>query len=121
MSAFTNKVAAITGGNSGSGLATAREFSRRGAKVVLRGRDERTLAAAATSLRGEALAVRADVSRLVLVAFDLDPAWLTVPPLDGLEPPHLRAALAAVDAELTAGGVGGREPPSRWPTSWPSP
>ena len=68
MSAFTNKVAVITGGNSGIGLATAKEFSRRGAKVVLSGRDERTLAEAATAIGGEALAVRADVSRLA----DLD-------------------------------------------------
>src|SRR6202011_26209 len=40
-------------------------------------------------------------------AFGLDPARLTVPPLDGLDLPHLRAALWAVDAELTAGGAGG--------------
>ena len=44
MSAFTNKVAVITGGNSGIGLATAKEFSRCGAKVVISGRDEKTLA-----------------------------------------------------------------------------
>lgn len=62
------KVAVLTGGNSGIGLATATEFSRRGAKVVLSGRDERTLAEAATSLGGQAVAVRADVSRLA----DLD-------------------------------------------------
>src|SRR5262249_47551930 len=33
---------------------------------------------------------------------------LTLPPLDGLDLPHLRAAMGAVDAELTAGGAGGR-------------
>jgi AraC family transcriptional regulator len=44
----------------------------------------------------------------VAESFDLDPARLTVPPLDGLDLPHLRTAMLAVDAELTAGGIGGR-------------
>ena len=48
------------------------------------------------------------VARVAAEAFDLDPARLTVPPLDGLDLPHLRAAMWAVDAELTAGGAGGR-------------
>ena len=50
------------------------------------------------------------VARVAGEAFGLDPARLTVPPLDGLDLPHLRAAMWAVDAELTAGGVGGVEP-----------
>jgi AraC family transcriptional regulator len=33
---------------------------------------------------------------------------LTVPPLDALNLPHLRAAMGAVEAELTSGGAGGR-------------
>jgi AraC family transcriptional regulator len=48
------------------------------------------------------------VGRVGAEAFDLDPARLTVPPLDGLDHPHLRAAMGAVDAELTAGAAGGR-------------
>ena len=48
------------------------------------------------------------VARVAALAFDLDPARLTVPPLDGLDLPQLRAAMLAVEAELTAGGAGGR-------------
>src|SRR5262249_54637512 len=47
------------------------------------------------------------VARVAAEAFDLDPARLIVPPLDGLHLPHLRVAMVAVDAELTAGGAGG--------------
>ena len=47
------------------------------------------------------------VSRVAAEEFDLDPAQWTIPPLDGLDLPHLRAAMWAVDAELTAGGAGG--------------
>ena len=43
------------------------------------------------------------VARVAVEAFDLDPARTTVPPLDGLDLPHLRAAMGAVDAELTDG------------------
>jgi NAD(P)-dependent dehydrogenase (short-subunit alcohol dehydrogenase family) len=68
MNTFTNKVAVVTGGNSGIGLATAQEFSRRGAKVVISGRDEKTLAEAAKAIGGDTLASRGDVSRLT----DLD-------------------------------------------------
>jgi hypothetical protein len=33
---------------------------------------------------------------------------MTVPPLDGPDVPHLRAMMLVVDAEMTAGGAGGR-------------
>jgi AraC family transcriptional regulator len=48
------------------------------------------------------------VARVAAEVFGLDPARLTLPPLDALDLPHLRAAMIAVDAELTAGGAGGR-------------
>src|SRR5262249_13522272 len=38
------------------------------------------------------------VARVAAEAFDLDPARLIVPPLDGLHLPHLRVAMVAVDA-----------------------
>src|SRR5215471_5663480 len=47
------------------------------------------------------------VARVSAEAFGFDPARLTVPPLDGLDLPHLRAAMGAVDAELLSGGAGG--------------
>jgi AraC family transcriptional regulator len=48
------------------------------------------------------------VARVAGEAFGLDPARLTVPPLDALDLPHLRAAMLAADAELTAEGAGGQ-------------
>jgi AraC family transcriptional regulator len=47
------------------------------------------------------------VARVAAEAFGLDPARLTVPPLDCLDLPPVRAAMGAVDAELTAGDAGG--------------
>jgi AraC family transcriptional regulator len=48
------------------------------------------------------------VARVGAEEFGLDPARLTVPPLDGVDQPRLRAAMLAVDAELTTGGAGGQ-------------
>jgi AraC family transcriptional regulator len=48
------------------------------------------------------------VTRVAAEEFGLDTARLTIPPLDALALPQLGAALRAVDAELTAGGSGGR-------------
>src|SRR6516164_5983425 len=46
------------------------------------------------------------VARVAAEAFELDPARLTVPPLDGLDLPQLRVPMLAVGAELTAGAGG---------------
>ena len=59
-----NKIAVITGGNSGIGLATAKEFKANGAKIVIFGRNRRTLDEAIASLGGDALAVQGDVRNL---------------------------------------------------------
>jgi NAD(P)-dependent dehydrogenase (short-subunit alcohol dehydrogenase family) len=58
------KVAVITGGNSGMGLATAKLFAREGAKVVITGRDQATLDSAVQSIGNGADAVRSDISRM---------------------------------------------------------
>jgi AraC family transcriptional regulator len=47
------------------------------------------------------------VERVAVETFGLDPARGVLPPLDALDIPQLKGALRAVDAELTAGGLGG--------------
>jgi len=64
MGRLEGKVAVITGGNSGIGLATAKEFAEQGAKIVVAGRDQKTLDEAARQLGPDALVVRADVAKL---------------------------------------------------------
>lgn len=64
MSKLTGKIALITGGNSGIGLATARLFVQEGAQVIITGRDQATLDAAVAELGPAALAVRTDVGSL---------------------------------------------------------
>ena len=64
MKRFEGKVAVITGGNSGIGLATAKAFAREGASVVITGRDDASLKRAEREIGGSVTAIRADVSRL---------------------------------------------------------
>jgi NAD(P)-dependent dehydrogenase (short-subunit alcohol dehydrogenase family) len=74
MGKLADKNILITGGNSGIGLATAREFDREGARVAICGLNEGTLRAAKESLGAGNLAVRADVSNLT----DLDSMFATI-------------------------------------------
>src|SRR5678816_2783964 len=64
MGKLEGKVAVVTGGNSGIGLATAKEFSEQGAKVVISGRDQQTLNSAKKEIGNGVLAVKADTSNL---------------------------------------------------------
>jgi len=68
MKRFEGKVAVITGGNSGIGLAAAKRFSEEGAKVAISGRSQKTLDEAVKSVGNGILAVQADVAKLT----DLD-------------------------------------------------
>jgi NAD(P)-dependent dehydrogenase (short-subunit alcohol dehydrogenase family) len=64
MGKLDGKIALVTGGNSGIGLATAKRFVHEGAYVFITGRREPELAAAAKEIGSNVTAVRGDVSNL---------------------------------------------------------
>ena len=64
MKSLEGKVAVITGGSSGIGLATAKLFQEAGAKVAISGRDQKSLDEAVKGLSTGTVAVRSDVSKL---------------------------------------------------------
>ena len=64
MKKLINKIAVITGGSSGIGLATAKLMAAEGAKVVVVGRDIRKLEAAAQEIGAGTLAISADAATL---------------------------------------------------------
>ncbi|WP_298901793.1 SDR family NAD(P)-dependent oxidoreductase [uncultured Psychroserpens sp.] len=63
MNTLKNKVAIITGANSGIGLATAKLYLKEGAKVVLAARRKEALDTVAKDLDGTFITVVADVSK----------------------------------------------------------
>ena len=64
MKKLEGKVAVITGGSSGIGLATAKRFVEEGAHVVITGRREKELKQAAAFIERNVTTVVGDVSRL---------------------------------------------------------
>ena len=74
MKKLEGKVAVITGGSSGIGLATAKRFVEEGAQVVIIGRREKALQEAAALIGKNVTTVVGDVSRLE----DLDRLYITV-------------------------------------------
>ena len=64
MSRLKNKVAVITGGNSGIGFGIAEAFKNEGAKGVIVGRNEETLDSAVAQLGDNFIAINADVTNL---------------------------------------------------------
>ncbi|MET0291295.1 MAG: SDR family oxidoreductase [Steroidobacteraceae bacterium] len=71
---FKDKVAVVLGGNSGIGLAAAQAFAAEGAKVVVTGRDPKTLESTRATIAVDALALRSDISNLA----DLDALYATI-------------------------------------------
>ncbi len=74
MSTLKGKVAVITGGTSGIGLATAQRFVAEGAYVIITGRRQNELDAAVKQIGKNVTAVQGDVSNLA----DLDRLYDTV-------------------------------------------
>jgi len=91
MKRFEGKVAMVTGGNSGIGLAAAKAFAREGAQVAVTGRDEGTLKNAEKEIGSAALAIRADAARIA----DLDAAMAKV-----------RDQFKRIDALFVNAGIG---------------
>src|SRR5438094_4391718 len=64
MKRLEGKVAVVTGGNSGIGLASAKRLQEEGARVAIAGRSKKTLQEAVNTIGNGVLAVQADVAKL---------------------------------------------------------
>jgi len=67
MKTFANKTVLVTGGNSGIGLAAARQFFEQGARVIITGRDQATLHKAKAQLGDDSIALGSDAGDVAAV------------------------------------------------------
>ena len=74
MKRLEGKVAVVTGGNSGIGLATAKRLQEEGARVAISGRSKKTLDEAVKTIGNGVVAVQADVAKLT----DIDKLYAEV-------------------------------------------
>ncbi|PYX51422.1 MAG: oxidoreductase [Acidobacteria bacterium] len=74
MKRLEGKVAVVTGGNSGIGLATAQRLQEEGARVAILGRSRKTLDEAVKTIGNGVVAVQGDVAKLA----DLDKLYAEV-------------------------------------------
>ena len=78
-----NKIALITGGNSGIGYATAKRFLEEGAQVIITGRNEQSLREAATQLGSDRItAIKADAAKPAEIQSAFDQVKATFGHLD---------------------------------------
>ena len=74
MNKLTGKVALVTGGNGGIGLATAKRFVAEGATVFITGRRQKELDAAVREIGAGVVAIQGDIANLA----DLDRMFATI-------------------------------------------
>jgi NAD(P)-dependent dehydrogenase (short-subunit alcohol dehydrogenase family) len=68
MNRLSNKIAVITGGNSGIGYATAQAFIAEGATVIITGRNQQAVDEATKNLGNKAIGILADTANLTHTA-----------------------------------------------------
>ncbi|UXZ93813.1 glucose 1-dehydrogenase [Pseudomonas phytophila] len=95
MSRLNGKIAVITGGNSGIGLASAIRFAAEGAQVIIVGRRQEQLNAALQQIGHDAIAIQADISSLD----DLDRVYAEV-----------KATKGRIDVLFANAGLGDFQP-----------